>query len=335
MRRKITRREALGIRGSSNRTTAPVDELVNTLEFGEQAKLVLSEEVFASIAGSDRSMFDRYTFRPRMNVSTLDMDLSVELLGHRLFTPILVGPVSDQKRFHPEGEREMIAGASAAKAVAIVSEHSSVPLSELSGVATTPFWCAVYADANAPARARDAVSSGAGAIFVTVGVSYDGSAAPVPARANGRIDWGLVETIRDAVDVPVVLKGATSQKDATKAAERGLDGVVVSNFGGLLGGSTSAPLPQLLAIVEAVGRGLPVLVDGSFRRGTDILVALILGARGVLLARPVMWALSSYGADGVETMIRMLQTDIARGFAMLGASNLAALTREHLKIHSR
>jgi isopentenyl diphosphate isomerase/L-lactate dehydrogenase-like FMN-dependent dehydrogenase len=335
MRRGITRREAFSLTASSGGTSAPLDELVNALEFGEQAKLVLSEDVFASIAGSNRSVFDRYTFRPRMNVSTLDMDLSVELLGHRLFTPILVGPVSNQKRFHPGGEREMVAGASAAKAATIVSEHSSVPLSELSEVSTEPICCAVYADGDAPRRARSAASSGASAVFVTVGVSYDDSQAPVPARPNRRIDWTLVEAIRDAVDVPVVLKGVTSVSDASRAAERGLDGVVVSNFGGLLGGGTSAPLPELRAIVEAVGAELPVLVDGSFRRGTDLLVALILGARGVLLARPVMWALASYGADGVETMIRMLQMDIARGFAMLGASNVAALTLKHLKIHRR
>ena len=326
----LSRREALGLEPSSAKT-APVDELVNAREFGEQAELVLASDVFASIAGSDRSVFDRYTFRPRMNVSTLDMDLSVELFGERLFTPILVGPVSNQKRYHPDGEREMLAGASAAKAVAIVSEHSSVPLAELSGLQ----WVGIYADSGAPERAHDVASSGASAIFVTAGASYDGSGHPVPARASSRIDWKLVEEIRDAVDVPVVLKGVTSETDARAAAERGLDGVVVSNFGGLLGGSTSAPLPELLTIVEAVGSEMPVLVDGSFRRGTDILVALILGARGVLLARPVMWALAAYGADGVRVLIRMLQTDIARGFAMLGASNPAALTRKHLRIHSR
>ncbi len=140
---------------------------------------------------------------------------------------------------------------------------------------------------------------------------------------------------RGPVDVPVVLKGVMSKVDATKAAELGLDGLVVSNFGGLLGGSKSAPLPELLAIRAAVGDELPILVDGSFRRATDILVALILGAQSVLLSRPIMWALASYGAEGVTTLLEMLQRDLARCFAMLGASNLQALTRSHLKIHER
>ena len=328
---KLTRREALEsvfgqqrgekTPGPSAPPSAPIDELVNSLEFAEQAKLMLSEEDFSSIAGSDRSIFDHYTFRPRMNVSTLDMDLSVDILGSTLFTPIVVGPVSNQKRYHPEGERATIAGASAAKAVTIVSSHTSTSIPEMVALAAEvamPLWTAVYADEEGPARARAAASAGAQAVFVTVGASYEDTGA----KGSTEIDWSLVETIRKSVDVPVVLKGVMSKVDATKAAELGLDGLVVSNFGGLLGGSKSAPLPELLAIRAAVGDELPILVDGSFRRATDILVALILGAQGVLLGRPIMWALASYGAEGVTTILKMLQRDLARCFAMLGASNL-------------
>ena len=124
-----------------------------------------------------------------------------------------------------------------------------------------------------------------------------------------------------------------TEADATRAAELAMDGLVVSNFGGLLGGSKTAPLPELSAIRDAVGGEIPILVDGSVRRATDILVTLVLGARGVLLGRPIMWALASYGAEGVRTLIKMLQRDLARCFAMLGASNLRALTRDHIKIH--
>ena len=341
---KLTRREALEsvfgqqrgekTPGPSAPPSAPVDELVNSLEFAEQAKLMLSEEDFSSIAGSDRSIFDHYTFRPRMNVSTLDMDLAVDLLGYTLFTPIVVGPVSNQKRYHPEGERATIAGASAAKAVTIVSSHSSAPIPEIAALAAgaaMPLRVAVYADEEGPARAQAAASAGAQVLFVTLGASYEDGRA----KRSAEIDWRLVETIRKSVDVPVVLKGVMSEADATKAAELAMDGIVISNYGGLLGGSKTAPLPEVLAIRGAVGGDLPILVDGSFRRATDILVALILGAQGVLLGRPIMWALASYGAEGVTTLIKMLQRDLARCFAMLGASNVQGLTRSHLKIHAR
>src|SRR5262245_4795334 len=88
----------------------PRDELVNTLEFEEPAKLALGANTFATIAGGDRAPFDRITLRPRMMVPTLDLDLSVELFGESHFTPIIVGPVADQRRYHSEGELATLRG---------------------------------------------------------------------------------------------------------------------------------------------------------------------------------------------------------------------------------
>lgn len=308
---------------SSSGTNTPVDELVNSLEFAEQARRVLPEDVFSSIEGSDRSIFDRYTFRPRMNVSTLDMNLSVPLLGEELFTPLVVGPVSRQQRFHAEGERATLTGASAADTVTVISHDTSVPLSDLGAIAreaSQPLWVAIDSDERGPARAATAVDAGADALFVT------------PERA---IDWSLLRAIRSSVDVPLVLKGVTAAADARRAIELGYDGLVVSTYSRTSGGSLSAPLEQLRSIVDATEDRVPLLVDGSFRRATDVLVALILGARAVLLARPVMWAVAAYGPIGVTALLRMLQKDLARCFAMLGASTPEALTRSHLKIHAR
>src|SRR4029077_4689138 len=90
---------------------APRDELVNTLEFEEEAKKKLAPATYALIAGGDRAMFERITLRPRMLVPTLDMDLSQTILGETHFAPIIVGPVSDQKRCHPDGELATAKGA--------------------------------------------------------------------------------------------------------------------------------------------------------------------------------------------------------------------------------
>jgi isopentenyl diphosphate isomerase/L-lactate dehydrogenase-like FMN-dependent dehydrogenase len=91
----------------------------------------------------------------------------------------------------------------------------------------------------------------------------------------------------------------------------------------------------LPSIVDAVGSKASVLVDGGFRRGHDIVRALILGARGVLVTRPVMWGLAAYGAEGVPSVLEMLQSDLARQMGALGASNLAALSRALIKIHAK
>ena len=112
----------------------------------------------------------------------------------------------------------------------------------------------------------------------------------------------------------------------------GIDGLVVSNYAGAPVGRAS-PMEVLPAIAEAVAGKVPILIDGSFRRGTDILKALALGARAVLLGRPVLWALAAYGSAGVQTMLEMLQTELARDMAMCGKPNLKSLEPSAVKIH--
>lgn len=316
---------------------APGDELVNTLEFEEQARLVLPAEVHAEIAGGDREPFNRLTFRPRMNTPTLDMDLSVPLLGQTLFTPVLVGPIAQQARYHAEGELATARGAGEAHALMVVSSHSSVPFERIAAEAATPLWYSVYAgDEGARQQAQAAAAAGAGAVFVTVGESYQlatDSDTSAPARQG--IDWRIVDSIRNGLDVPVVIKGVMSAEDAAAALEQGVDGIVVSNHGGPGDAGAAAPMDVLASITDDVTGRMPVLIDGSFRRGTDVLKALILGARGVLLGRPTAWGLAAYGADGVQWAVQLVQNELARCFAMLGASTPAQLTRAHLSVHER
>ena len=102
-----------------------------------------SSAAFELIAGSDRRAFDRMTLRPRMMVKTVNLDLTTELFGEKMYAPILVGPVADQKRFH-EGELATVQGASAAKAVIVISSRSSYPLDEIAAQAKTSLWYQVY-----------------------------------------------------------------------------------------------------------------------------------------------------------------------------------------------
>src|SRR5262249_28455902 len=109
-KRTLTRRQALGLTARPIRLV-PRAELVNTLEYEEQAKLNLPAEVYSLVAGGHRAAFDLITLRPRMLVPTLDLDLSVTLFGEKLFAPILIAPIAGQKRFHPDGELATVKGA--------------------------------------------------------------------------------------------------------------------------------------------------------------------------------------------------------------------------------
>jgi len=109
--------------------------------------------------------------------------------------------------------------------------------------------------------------------------------------------------------------------------------LIVSNYGGAAGPVKEPLLITLPAIVSAVAGKVPVIADGSFRRGTDILKALAFGAAAVAIGRPVMWGLAAYGADGVQGVIEMLQTELARYMAMCGRSTISKLDRTVLQVH--
>jgi 4-hydroxymandelate oxidase len=310
---------------------APRDELVNVLEFEEEAKKKLTPATYALVAGGDRALMDRITLRPRMLSPTLDLDLGVTLFGEQHFTPILVGPMADQKRFHPEGELATAKGAAAAKALMVVSSRSSVPLDQIAAAAKPSFWYQVFAsDSAAKQQVQDAVKAGAKAIVITVGAA---PAANGPRVAtSSAINWSSVDAIRQGVNVPVLIKGITTPAEATAALQHNAQGIVVSNYGGLVAGK-DAMILALPNVIDAVGGKVPVLTDGSFRRGTDILKALAFGAQGVLIGRPVIWGLSAYGDAGVQAVVEMLQTELGRYMGMCGKSNLKALGRDLVKVH--
>ena len=123
----------------------PRGDLVDVLEYEPQARLMLGPAKMAPILGSDRTVTDRITLRPRMNIPTRDLDLTSTLFGDQHFTPIIVGPIADQRRFHPDGEVAMARGASAAKAAMVVSIDASLPLPTIAQAATTPLWLQVFA----------------------------------------------------------------------------------------------------------------------------------------------------------------------------------------------
>jgi 4-hydroxymandelate oxidase len=311
----------------------PRGDLVDVLEYEPQARLVLGPARVAPILGSDRTVTDRITLRPRMNIPTRDLDLTAALFGDEHFTPIIVGPIADQKRFHPEGEIAMARGASAAKAAMVVSSYTSVPLAAIAQAATTPLWLQVYAKSP---KVKDVLAEAgaakARAVIVTVnaGVSAHGPAVP----ASAHIDWAAVEAVVKGTSLPVIVKGITRADDAKEAVARGAKGVVVSNYRG--GNAAALPGTLLLVapVVQAVGGQVPVLVDGSFRRGTDILKALAFGAKAVLIGRPVMWGLAAYGADGVQGVVEMLQTELARYMCMCGRPSLAAVDPSVVRVHA-
>jgi 4-hydroxymandelate oxidase len=262
-----------------------------------------------------------------MMVNTVNLDLTTELFGEKLYAPILLGPVADQSRYHPEGEVATARGASAAKTVMVVSSRSSCPLEQIVAQAKGTLWYQVYPEADinrVRGQIEKAVALRCRVVCVTVG-----------APSQPAADWKALDQLRQGIHVPVLLKGVMNTEEARTAVEHGFAGIIVSDHGWPAEGGFAAPVEVLPSIVEAVGGKAPVLVDSGFRRGTDVLKGLALGARAVLLGRPPIWGLAAYGADGVRTLLKVMQTELARDMAMCGTVTVRDISPKLVTIHRR
>ena len=233
-----------------------------------------------------------------------------------MLAPIIVAPIADQRRFHPDGEAATIQGASPPRrrssSAAIhhfLSRSSSRERPARSGIRCSPPTRGQAADARSggprlPSDLPDRRSEAAGA-WSRIGAGV------------GALDWAAVGALASGSRVPVIVRGVMTAADAKAALRQNVQGVMVSDYAGVTAAS-GGTLTLLPPIVDAVAGRVPVLVDGSFRRGTDILKALAFGAQAVAVGRPVMWGLAAYGADGVQGVLEMLQTELARYMAMCG-----------------
>ena len=191
--------------------------------------------------------------------------------------------------------------------------------SQIAPEAKAGFWYQVYPDTDKQ-RLGAAVAAGCKAVCLTLSDSGD--------------DWKSIDAMRQGLKVPFLLKGVMNAGDAGDAVKKGVQGVVVSSYvaGPVAANAMASPMEVLPGIVDAGGK-IPILIDGSFRRGSDILMALALGATGVIIGRPVAWGLAAFGAPGVQHVMELLQSELARDMAMCGKVDLKAIDKSMVKVH--
>jgi isopentenyl diphosphate isomerase/L-lactate dehydrogenase-like FMN-dependent dehydrogenase len=155
---------------------------------------------------------------------------------------------------------------------------------------------------------------------------------PGPPRVgDAALTWDKVDWIRSKTSMKLLLKGIVTREDAAIAAKRGIDGIIVSNHGGRQEESFRGTLTCLPEVVEAAGARMPVLIDGGFRRGTDIFKALALGARAVCIGRPYLWGLGAFGEEGVSRVLMILREELKRIMEFAGTTSLAAIKPSYLE----
>ena len=155
-----------------------------------------------------------------------------------------------------------------------------------------------------------------------------------PSRAFPTATWDTVRRLRDMTDMPIIIKGVLTGEDTELCVKTGMSAVVVSNHGARQIDHTGSTIEALPECVQAAGGKIPVLIDGGFRRGTDILKALALGATAVGIARPYLWGLTTFGSRGVARVLELLRVELALDMGMSGVAKIADIDRKLVRIRS-
>lgn len=308
---------------------------------------------------ANRAAFARLQLRPRMLVDVSHIDMRTTVLGTPVSMPILIAPTASHKLVHPEGECATARGAGEAGTVMIVSTSATYSAEDVASAATGPLWFQLYTHHTLETTGQlvwRVEAAGYRAIVLTVDSPYLGRRerdlhnqfrisqhaqmpnftnedASISSRGRHMTDntWETIDWLRSITSLPILVKGILTAEDALLAVERGVDGIVVSNHGGRQLDGAIASIEALPEVVEAVAGHCEVYVDGGIRRGTDVLKALALGARAVLLGRSILWGLAVNGQEGVRHVLELLRAELELAMALSGRPTLESIDRSLIR----
>ena len=314
--------------------------------------------------GWNREAFDRIRLRPRVLRDVATVDTRVTLLGRELAFPILLAPVAYHRALHPDGELETARGAAAAGITWMVSMGTTTSIGDIARVATSPLWFQVYFQADQEFTrdvVRQAEEAGCEVLCVTVDTPIIG---PRNRQAKARFrlapdvttphlydsgrrrreimdprrvvaTWKDVEWLRACTKLPLVIKGILDADDAELALQSGAEGIVVSNHGGRNLDTAPAAIDALIEVADRVQGRVPLMMDGGIQRGTDVLKAIALGARAVLIGRPYCYGLGVAGRAGVCRVVEILRGELEAAMMLTGAPDISSIDRSLLWDHRR
>jgi len=317
---------------------------------------------------ANRDSFDRIALKYRVLVDVSECDLSTTVLGQRVSMPALIAPVAFQAMAHEAGEVATTKAAGAAGTIMVLSTVSNASVEEVAEAASGPLWFQLYVQKDrgaTEALVQRVEAAGCSALMLTVdaprlggrekdlrnqykpaghllaknllppklkklprSIADLGLTERLESWLDPSLSWKDIEWLRSLTDMPLLIKGIVRADDAALAVEHGVAGIVVSNHGGRQLDTAVATIDVLEEVVAAVDGRAEVLMDGGVRRGTDIVKAIALGARAVLIGRPVVWGLTLAGEQGVARVLEILRGELDLAMALCGATRIQDLTRD-------
>jgi 4-hydroxymandelate oxidase len=315
---------------------------------------------------ANREGFQKFVLRPRRLVDVSKVDMSVELFGQKYDSPIAISPTGGHKGYHPDGESGVARAAKAGNHLQLLSTQATTSVEDVTAARGAPIWFQLYATNKfevATHHVKRAERAGCVAVAVTVDRSggrnqevlfrlqrtdtrncrdchdnssilssnrrkpaYDGlDVSGLTNIQSSMMSWDYIKRLRDQTKMKMVLKGIITWEDAKLAAEAGIDAIIVSNHGGRSedgGPSTIESLPEIMQVAGS----MPVLIDSGFRRGSDVVKALCMGAKAVCVGRPYLWGLGAFGQAGVERVLELLRIETRAMIQQMGAPSIKHLT---------
>jgi isopentenyl diphosphate isomerase/L-lactate dehydrogenase-like FMN-dependent dehydrogenase len=314
---------------------------------------------------ANREGFLKFQLRPRRLVDVSKVDMSTEILGVKYPSPIIIAPTGGHKAYHADGEEGVAKAAKAGGHLMILSTQASTSIEDVTAARGAPLWYQLYASNKfevAKHHVQRAEKAGALAVAVTVDSNggrnqetlfrlqrtdprhcsdchdnstlasaqiskpmYDGvDLSGLRNIQSSAMSWDYIKRLRDVTKMKMVLKGILAFEDAKIAADSGIDAIIVSNHGGRADEAGRSTIDSLPEIIEASGN-MPVLIDSGFRRGTDVVKALCMGAKGVAIGRPYLWGLGAFGEPGVERVLELMRAELLAAMQQVGAPSLKQL----------
>jgi 4-hydroxymandelate oxidase len=317
-------------------------------------------------AADNEAAFSRYRLRPRVMVDVSAVDTGTRLLGERAALPVGLAPCGWQRFLHPEAELASARAAGAANAPLCISTASTCTLEEVADAyheaGGSVAWFQLYVNKDRDLvehLLQRAAAAGYRAIVLTADLPVGGyrerelrhelelgdGVEPANFRAfaaersplelmegftDASLTWADLAWIRATSGLPLVVKGLLTGEDAHLAVEHGAAGVVVSNHGGRQLDRSPASVDALEEVVDAVAGRAEVYLDGGVRRGTDVLIALGLGADAVFVGRPYLWGLAAAGERGVARVLEILEAETSNAMTLTGVTRIDQIVRAHV-----
>jgi isopentenyl diphosphate isomerase/L-lactate dehydrogenase-like FMN-dependent dehydrogenase len=333
-----------------------VTEFLTNTEIIRKARETLEPQAWDYIVGGsetettlarNREAIEGLAFRARILRDVSKVDTSAKILGTKLRMPYILAPVGSLQSITPAGSAAQVRGACAFGTLPVISSVTAPTLEEAAAAAPGDKWFQLYVRGDIDwiddivGRAR---KSGYKALVVTVDVAHysnrerqqrhrwipEGRRAAGGADFQAALDWKLLEQIRRLAKMPVIVKGIQTAEDAKLALKRGLAGVWVSNHGGRQLDHARGSLAILPEVVDVIRKKIPVIVDGGFMRGTDVVKGLALGADIVAGGKMHAWALGAGGETVLARMLELMQIEIETTMALLGITSLAQIDSSYI-----